>query len=332
LVKYSQTILKQFPWIKEIIPEYVIPFLHAKEAKGLKPTVRGTAYHLEMIGGIQKTDKVFRNVGTALASARGVIPMNAFADNTRHIIKNFDDEERSLEDYIDGGIQYFKDLPNGFKTRVPKWLGQPRYVEVWIEKDTMTDSVTRALRGLDVVIAPNRGWSSLTFIHNNIERLIDESHNNNRKNIDVLYAGDLDPAGWAMDKKITQELRKMDLETKDGTRTTFKRIGVTEEQLDKYNLKHLTNPDPAVIKKFSNPRNYYVKPFREHFGSVFQIELEVLDALPDFDNILREEVELLYDQDIHDEVLSRPEYSQDPNTIRKQVKDELELLIEDLDE
>lgn len=312
----------------------MIPFLDAKQEKGLKPTVRGTAYYLEMIGIIEKTDKVFRNVGTALASARkkGIIPMNAFADNTRHIIKDFKNEERSLKDYIKDGITHLKFLPNGFKSLVPRWLGQPRYVEVWIEKDTMTDSVTHALRGLDVVIAPNRGWSSLTFIHNNIKRLITESYNDNRKCTDVLYLGDLDPSGWAMDKKITRELRKKKLLTKAGTGTTFKRIGVTEGQLDKYHLRHLTNPNPAIIKKFSNPRNYYVKPFKEHFGSVFQIELEVLDALPDFDNILREEVELLYDQDIHDEMLSRPEYSQDPNTIRKQVKDALELLVEDLED
>ena len=166
----------------------MIPFLDAKQEKGLKPTVRDTAYHLEMIGIIEKTDKVFRNVGTALASARrkGIIPMGAFADNLRHIIKNFNDEERSLEDYINNGIQHFKSLPNGFKTLVPRWLGQPRYVEVWIEKATMADSVTHALRGLDVVIAPNRGCSSLTFIHNNIEKLIDESYSNNRKNIDDM--------------------------------------------------------------------------------------------------------------------------------------------------
>ena len=38
------------------------------------------------------------------------IPMDAFADNTRHIIKDFKDEERSLDDYINDGIAHFRML------------------------------------------------------------------------------------------------------------------------------------------------------------------------------------------------------------------------------
>jgi hypothetical protein len=217
----------------------------------LKPTVRGTCYSLEAVGVILKSESIFRKAQRALVTARknGPIPRDAFADNTRQIVKNFNDGERSLEDYINGGIAYFRKLPNEVKTTVPRWLDQPNYVEVWVEKDTMTASVELALKGLDVVIV--------------------ESYNG--KNIWILYLGDLDPSGWAMDKKIIQELGILHILGESGTRATFKRIGITEEQLDKYNLRHLTNPDPKVIKKFSNPKNYYVKPFKEHFGSVFQI-------------------------------------------------------------
>jgi hypothetical protein len=237
----------------------------------LKPTVRGTCYSLEAVGVILKSESIFRKAQRALVTARknGPIPRDAFADNTRQIVKNFNDGERSLEDYINGGIAYFRKLPNEFKTTVPRWLDQPNYVEVWVEKDTMTASVELALKGLDVVIVPNRGWPSITFVHNNVQRLIDESYNG--KNIWILYLGDLDPSGWAMNKKIKQELGILHILGESGTRATFKRIGITEEQLDKYNLRHLTNPDPKVIKKFSNPKSYYVKPLKEHFGSVFQI-------------------------------------------------------------
>ena len=103
------------------------------------------------------------------------IPMNAFADNTRQIIKHFDEKKRSLTDYINDGIAHFKKLPNGFQTLVPRWLDQPNYVEVFVEKAAMSESVEFALKGLDVIIVPNRGWSSKTFAHNNIQRLIQES-------------------------------------------------------------------------------------------------------------------------------------------------------------
>ena len=85
---------------------------------------------------------------------------------------------------------------------------QPNYVELWVEKATMAPSVEVATRGLDVIIAPNRGWSSKTFAHNNLQRLVEEFRIHERDRIWVLYPGDLDPSGWAMDKKITAQLRK----------------------------------------------------------------------------------------------------------------------------
>ena len=153
-------------------------------------------------------------------------------------------------------------------------------------------------------ILRNYNASFKTFAFNNIVRLIEEFQNNKRDQIWILYLGDLDPSGWAMDQKIKGLLRKH-----LGTRVTFKRVGVTENQLDTYNLRHLTNPEPKIIKKFSNPKNRFVKPLIREFGSAFQIELEVLDALPDFENIVRAEVNSLYDSNVYEDVLSRPEHS-----------------------
>ena len=62
--------------------------------------------------------------------------MNAFADNTRRVIKDFKDEERSLKNYIDDGIKRLRMLPNGFQTLVPRWLDQKNYVEVWLKRQT----------------------------------------------------------------------------------------------------------------------------------------------------------------------------------------------------
>jgi hypothetical protein len=294
----------------------------------MKPTVRGAYYALEKNGIIEKSDPIARKFTRAMGNARerGQIPMNAFADNTRQIIKDFNDKERSLKDRINDGFAHFKKLPDGFQTSVPRWLEQPNYVEVFVEKDAMADSVEFALNSLDVVIVPNRGWSSKTFAFNNIQRLIEEFRNNKRDKIWVLYLGDLDPSGWAMDKKIENQLHQH-----LGTRATFKRIGITEEQLDKYNLRHLTNPDPRIIKKFKNPRNRFVTPFKQHFGSVFQIELEVLDALDDFQTILRSEVNKLYNEKIYEQVLNRPEYSQEPSEIKEQVVDALKELIQEFE-
>ena len=93
------------------------------------------------------------------------------------------------------------------------------------------------------------------------------------------------------------------------------------EQLKRFHLEHLTNPDPRIIKKFSNPNNRYVKPFVKEFGSAFQIELEVLDPLPQFKRIISGEVEKLFDGKKREEVLNRPEHSQEPEVIKEQIID-----------
>ena len=67
------------------------------------------------------------------------------------------------------------------------------------------------------------------------------------------------------------------------------------------------------------------------FGSAFQIELETLDALPNFEDIIRDEVDKLFKEDIRLRVLGRGEYSQEPDFIKKQIVDALKDLIDELE-
>ena len=138
-VKYPQIKGHTYPWKTEIIPNYVLPFIAFKKSQGLKPTVRGTCYHLEQAHVIEKSKLVFLKCTKALGKARdrGQIPMDAFADTTRQIIKNFNDKYYSLTDEIRLYINALKALPNGYQSSIPRWLSQPIYVEVWIEKESM---------------------------------------------------------------------------------------------------------------------------------------------------------------------------------------------------
>ena len=111
---------KEMPWYKVIIPKYIIPFIALKKREGSKPTVRGTLYYLESMRIVPKNDLVYKRLKTALRNARRgyylkngkfippTIPMNAFADNTRRVIKDFKDKEHSLKDYINDGIEAFQ--------------------------------------------------------------------------------------------------------------------------------------------------------------------------------------------------------------------------------
>jgi len=334
--KYPDIKGAYFPWVKDIIPNYIIPQITRLAEFGLKPTIRGLLYHLESRRVIPKTDRIYENLIKAMSTARKgrklrngtrgkpTIKIDAFEDNTRHIIKDFNDEERSLEDYINDGIAHFRNLPNGFKTLVPRWLNQPNYVEVWVEKTDWANTVKKILQDRDVVIVPNRGNTSIIFFHENVERLQDWSDDSG-KDVHVLYIGDLDPSGWAMDNYMEKELAE-----KCASRVTFKRIGITYEQIVQY-LPHLLIPTPDVLAKLSNPKLCASKSFKEHFGSLFQVELNAMEDIPNFGKLITDRVDELYDEDVHRQVLSRPEYSQEPNVIRHRIKKALTRLIDELD-
>jgi hypothetical protein len=72
------------------------------------------------------------------------------------------------------------------------------------------------LKDREVRIVPNRGWSSLSFKNENIQRLFAKPLG---KIVRVLYFGDFDPSGSAMDRNLAR-----DLNYAVGTKHTFERI------------------------------------------------------------------------------------------------------------
>ena len=92
------------------------------------------------------------------------------------------------------------------------------------------------------------------------------------------------------------------------------------------------HPDPETLRKLKS-KGKLAETFEKEFGSLFQIELDALQLIPftEFERLITTEIDKLYDEDIHDEVLARPEYSQDPDEIKEQIKQALRDLIEELD-
>lgn len=304
----------RYRWEQVIIPFIIIPLLGGREAKGIRYTIRGLCYVLESIGVIPKTEKDFRKVYDAMSTARknGTISMTAFIDNSRYPIKRFNDKYRSVIEQISDGLDKidnltFTDL--GIKN-IPRWHKQSYYVEIWVEKFSFAEVLYNILKDHEVVIIPNRGWSSISFLENNIINLGWKLSENQNLHAKVLYFGDLDPSGWVMDDHYVREIqRKFDnyLLYESGTtdRFEFKRVAITKEQLDAFNLRDKTNPNPEVVAKlWRNPNR--VK-FKDEFGSLFQIELEALEALQEFEDLVKREVDSLYDESVHNEVLNLSE-------------------------
>lgn len=293
----------RYRWEDYIIPKFIKPIISQKQQKGSSLDIRGLCYILESNGIIPKSIKDFDKVGRAMTRARkrGLIDSKAFVDNTRKIIKEFNDTYISVSDQIDQELNYIKKLPSLAKKKLPRWHNQKYHVEVWVEKQTFANVIVTILQGRDITVVPNRGWPSYTFLKDNIERLHDKFIENRELRIEVLYFGDLDPSGWAMDNHYKKEI-----DTEFGNhRVQFKRIAVTKDQIGKYGLEKLTNPDPAVITKLKKNKN--APAFEKEFGSLFQIELEALESVPEFEEMVKREVDSLYDDNRYQEVLKFPE-------------------------
>ncbi len=118
----------------------------------------------------------------------------------RRILAGYDENIQIIKElispgeHINCGIDYLRDAANNFYSHIPRWLEQPRYLEVWSEKAAMGSVLYSILNGATkVIVAPNRGWSSYTFAKDNLARLLNQQHKG--KEIFVQYYGDSDPSG-----------------------------------------------------------------------------------------------------------------------------------------
>lgn len=299
----------RYRWEQAIIPFIIKPLIQRKQAKLSRYTIRGLCYVLESFGVVPKTERDFNKVYDAMTTARknGSIDMDAFVDNSRYRIKKFNDRYRSIKQQVNDTLRDLENIvfTDGSKKDIPKWYNQPYYVEVWVEKFSFAEVLYQILRDRHVEIIPNRGWSSITFLENNIWNLIGKLHDNPDVHAKVLYFGDLDPSGWVMDEHYVKEIKRKMFTTRD--RFEFKRVAITKEQLDTFNLRGKTNPNPEVMTKLRNNPNR--TKFKTEFGSLFQIELEALEASPEFEDMVKREIDSLYNENVYQEVLELPENS-----------------------
>jgi hypothetical protein len=187
-----------------------------------------------------------------------------------------------------------------------QWLYQPRYVEVWVEGESIAPIADRALKGLRVPLMMNKGNSSTTAIREAAERLEErvarhaDTHGLDTGDlpcglVHVLYCGDHDAAGWNMDGNIVQRLKdhgSFDLAFLIVLGVIeFKRIALTLDHV----IDHDIEPD---TKRATGD---IAKAYREHFADHrlvrgdLQWSFEAL-PVPVALKAIRDEVEALMDK------------------------------------
>lgn len=264
--------------------------------RDIKPTLRTLFYRLISLEVIPNTSQAYKQLSSVTVKARktGKLRWDSFSDEGRLVLMDFIEEYRTPQQFVQVGIDFLKNASQNYT--VPRWYKQPHYVEVWIEKLALADTFSSFLKGRDVRITVNRGYSGWSFLYENCMRLLEIKRSGNE--IHILYFGDFDPSGDDMDNHLDSALCYFGLGDID-----LQRVAVIEEQIEQFNLPVVPESQETIKKVKSDTRT---NSFIEKYGKLYVVELDALLAIvPDeFKRILHESVDQFFDQRIYQAVLS----------------------------
>ena len=155
----------------EIIDEYL--------ADGLRLTLRQLYYQFVSRDLLANKQTEYKRLGNIISDGRlaGLIDWYAIEDRTRTL--------RGNTHWRDPG-EIVRAAARGFQ--LDHWVGQPNYMEVWIEKEALVGVIARACRELDVNYFACKGYVSQSEMWAASKRL--ESHRSDGQEPVIIHLGD----------------------------------------------------------------------------------------------------------------------------------------------
>jgi len=132
-----------------------------------------------------------------------------------------------------------------------RWENQRNYIEVWCEKDAVSNIIQPVCRKWDVTFMANRGYSSQSAMYEASQRLY-ESYVSDRF-VGVIYLGDHDPSGIDMTRDIRDRLG---IFLSDGhSFSNVDRLALNMDQVLQY--KPPKNPAKVTDSRFKDYEVHY---------------------------------------------------------------------------
>lgn len=246
---------------------------------GFTLSLRQLYYQFVALALIENSDRSYKNLGTLISDARdaGLIPWDAIEDRGRGIRPwLIEEDELSVVDGIEH--QFALDF----------WQRQNVYVEVWIEKDALSDVVKRPCQRWRVPFMPCKGYLSASEAWRAGQRF-KEAHEEGRECV-LIHLGDHDPSGTDMTR---DNAARVELYS-DGAEVDVRRIALNMDQVERYNPP----PNPLKVKggKLSDSRALaYLERFGRESWELDALNPSILDRLVD------DEIRTLVDVELWDE-------------------------------
>lgn len=259
-LRLSKSNIEMLNRINDILEEYV--------NDGYTLTLRQLYYQLVSRDVIPNNDKEYAKLSNILKNGRmaGIVDWSSIEDRVR--VPKLPYWVKDVKDAIKDTIQQY---------RIDRMKGQDRKIEIWVEKDALSNVLYRVSEKYHIRLMVNRGYSSVSAMYDAYNRL-------NTGDV-ILYFGDHDPSGMDMIRDVRERLQEF------GVNVEVQPIALTMEQIREFNPP----PNPA---KITDPR---AKWYIEKYGKTSW----ELDALPPRELIRLAEnaVENIIDIDLYNDML-----------------------------
>ena len=228
---------------------------------GQRLTARQVYYQYVSRGWLENKVENYKKLTGWLTDARyaGIIDWEAIEDRGREPVvwSQYDSPEALIEEALRS-------------YRLPRWRGQEKYVELWVEKQALAGVLQPLAAKFHVTLMVNKGYSSSSAMYESAQRFMQQCNQAESEFYDsdlderspiLLYLGDHDPSGEDMVRDIEDRLTEFGVEELD-----VRKIALTMPQIRQFNPP----PNPA---KITDSR---AKAYIEKYGD----QSWELDALP----------------------------------------------------
>lgn len=257
--------------------------------QGLRLTLRQLYYQLVSRDLIPNTERSYKNVGIVLSNARlaGLIDWQAIEDRGRQ--PRSPNEYDSLKELVDAALWSY---------RLPRWKGQEKHVELWVEKEALAGVLQPLASEFHVTLMVNKGYSSQSAMYVSAKRILEIG-----KDAVIFYLGDHDPSGEDMVRDIQERLNMF---TREELEVDVQKLALTTAQVRQYRPP----PNPAKLSD-SRAAAYIAKHGR------FSWEVDALNPRQ-LQTLIRTAFEEVIDQEMMDAIMEQEE--KDKKRLRKAVK------------
>jgi sarcosine oxidase delta subunit len=176
--------------VNDIIEDY--------SQQGYKLTLRQLYYQLVTKNVIANNVKEFDKLSNLMTKGRllGIVDWYAIEDRTR---------SQYLPYYNIDPEDAIKDSHNHY--RLDRQNNQGKHIELWVEKDALSNVLKRKTEYYHVHLMVNRGYSSTTAMYESYCRFLQALEKGEK--VHLLYLGDHDPSGLDMVRDIFERIVRM---------------------------------------------------------------------------------------------------------------------------